>query len=114
MIYLILLFIFYQDISHANDMAFVQDMMTQYPVISLVVASLLCFGLVLFVSNLTISSTGKQKQGKQKQGKRASKSKSKGKTPTRRAKSPAGARRSTRKRTAVKAHNVSDVSGQSY
>ena len=90
-------------------MAFVQDMMTQYPVISLVVASLLCFGLVLFVSNLTISSTGKQKQGK-----RASKSKSKGKTPTRRAKSPAGARRSTRKRTAVKAHNVSDVSGQSY
>ena len=94
-------------------MAFVQDMMTQYPVISLVVASLLCFGLVLFVSNLTISSTGKQKQGNTA-SKSKSKKSSKGKTPTRRAKSPAGARRSTRKRTAVKAHNVSDVSGQSY
>ena len=58
-------FIFYYHISHANDMAFVQDMMTQYPVISLVVASLLCFGLVLFVSNLTISSTGKQSKVKE-------------------------------------------------
>lgn len=94
-------------------MAFVQDTMTQYPVISLVIASLLCFGLVLFVSNLTISSTGKQKQAKSA-SKSKSKKTSKGKTPTRRAKSPAGARRSTRKRTAVKAHNVSDVSGQSY
>ena len=105
--------IIYRHILHFDDMAFVQDTMTQYPVISLVIASLLCFGLVLFVSNLTISSTGKQKQAK---GASKSKSKktSKGKTPTRRAKSPAGARRSTRKRTAVKAHNVSDVSGQSY
>ena len=63
-------FIFYQDISHANDMAFVQDMMTQYPVISLVVASPL-LGLVLFVSNLTISSTENKKGKKLNQNLRA-------------------------------------------
>ena len=36
------------------------------------------------------------------------------KAPSRRKKSPLGARRSTRKRTAAKAHNISDVSGKSY
>ena len=36
------------------------------------------------------------------------------KAPSRRKKSPLGARRSTRNRTAAKAHNISDVSGKSY
>ena len=91
----------------------IEEMMTQHPVISLVVASFLCFGFVLYASTLTIAPTG----GKVASIKKISSTKTpktKTKTSSRRAKSPLGARRSTRKRTAAKAHNISDVSGQSY
>ena len=89
----------------------IEEMMTQHPVISLVVASFLCFGFVLYASTLTIAPTGGKVATKKK---RSSTKTPKTKTPSRRAKSPLGTRRSTRKRTATKTHNISDVRGQTY
>ena len=94
--------------------AMIQEMMIQHPVISLVVASFLCFGFVLYTSNLTIAATESKGKTVTKTKSKAKKTPKAKKAPSRRKKSPLGARRSTRKRTAAKAHNISDVSGKSY
>ena len=94
--------------------AMIQEMMIQHPVISLVVASFLSFGFVLYTSNLTIAATGSKGKTVTKSKSKAKKTPKAKKAPSRRKKSPLGARRSTRKRTAAKAHNISDVSGKSY